>query len=83
VLKVANVQVTGQSTDAYGGRAIQSVGINGSAWKGDSGGPELAGGVQVGVASTVQNQDGSNTRGTNNYGSVASSRSWIRTTSGV
>ena len=83
VLKVANVQVTGRSTDAYGGRAIQSVGINGSAWKGDSGGPELANGVQVGVASTVQNQTGSNTRGTNNYGSVASSRSWIRTTSGV
>jgi secreted trypsin-like serine protease len=83
VLKVANVQVTGQSTDAYGGRAIQSVGINGSAWKGDSGGPELANGVQVGVASTVQNQTGSNTRGTNNYGSVAASRSWIRTTSGV
>ncbi|SDY37031.1 Trypsin [Amycolatopsis xylanica] len=82
-LKVANVQVTGRSTDAYGGRAIQSVGINGSAWKGDSGGPELSNGVQVGVASTVQNQSGSNTRGTNNYASVASSRSWIRTTAGV
>ncbi|WP_020658138.1 S1 family peptidase [Amycolatopsis benzoatilytica] len=82
-LKVANVQVTGQSTDAYGGRAIQSVGVNGSAWKGDSGGPELSGGAQVGVASTVQNQDGTNTRGTNNYASVAASRSWIRSTSGV
>jgi len=82
-LKTTNVQVTGRSTDAYGGRAIQSVGINGSAWKGDSGGPELSGGVQVGVASTVQNQDGTNTRGTNNYASVASSRSWIRSTAGV
>ena len=82
-LKTANVQVTGRSTDAYGGRAIQSVGINGSAWKGDSGGPEVANGVQVGVASTVQNQSGSNTRGTNNYASVAASRSWIRTTAGV
>jgi len=82
-LKVANVRVSGQSTDAYGGRAIQSVGINGSAWKGDSGGPQVSGGVQVGVASTVQNQSGSNTQGTNNYASVASSRSWIRTTSGV
>ncbi|WP_103336071.1 S1 family peptidase [Amycolatopsis sp. CA-126428] len=82
-LKTANVQVTGRSTDAYGGRAIQSVGVNGSAWKGDSGGPEVANGVQVGVASTVQNQSGSNTRGTNNYASVAASRSWIRTTAGV
>jgi secreted trypsin-like serine protease len=83
VLKVANVQVTGRSTDNDGGRAIQSVGINGSAWKGDSGGPEISNGVQVGVASTVQNQSGTNTRGTNNYGSVATSRSWIRSTAGV
>jgi secreted trypsin-like serine protease len=45
-LKVANVQVTGRSADAYGGRAIQSVGINGSAWKGDSGGPEISGGCR-------------------------------------
>jgi secreted trypsin-like serine protease len=82
-LKVANVQVTGRSADAYGGRAIQSVGINGSAWKGDSGGPEISGGVQVGVASTVQNQDGTYTWGTNNYASVAASRSWIRTTAGA
>lgn len=82
-LKVANVQVTGRSTDNAGGRAIQSVGINGSAWKGDSGGPEISNGAQVGVASTVQNQSGTNTRGTNNYASVAASRSWIRTTAGV
>jgi len=82
-LKVANVRVSGSSSDAYGGPAIQSVGINGSAWKGDSGGPQVSNGVQVGVASTVQNQSGSNTRGTNNYGSVASARSWIRTTAGV
>ncbi|MDT8913974.1 trypsin-like serine protease [Amycolatopsis sp. PS_44_ISF1] len=82
-LKVANVQVTGRSTDAYGGRAIQTVGVNGSAWKGDSGGPEMSNGAQVGVASTVQNQSGTNTRGTNNYASVASSRSWIRSTAGV
>lgn len=82
-LKTANVQVTGRSTDAYGGRAIQSVGINGAAWKGDSGGPQVSGDVQVGVASTVQNQSGTNTRGTNNYASVAASRSWIRSTAGV
>jgi secreted trypsin-like serine protease len=82
-LKVANVRVTGRSTDAFGGRAIQSVGINGSAWKGDSGGPEIANGFQVGVASTVQNQTGTNTTGTDNYASVATSRAWIRTTAGV
>ncbi len=82
-LKVANVRVTGSSSDAYGGPAIQSRGINGSAWKGDSGGPQVSNGVQVGVASTVQNQSGSNITGTNNYGSVASSRSWIRSTAGV
>ncbi|GAA4526565.1 S1 family peptidase [Amycolatopsis samaneae] len=82
-LKTTNVQVTGSSTDAYGGRAVQSVGINGSAWKGDSGGPEVSGGKQVGVASTVQNQDGTNTKGTNNYASVATSRSWIKSTAGV
>lgn len=82
-LKVANVKVSGRSTDAYGGRAIQSRGVDGAAWKGDSGGPELSGGVQVGVASTVQNQSGTNTRGTNNYASVANSRSWIKSTAGV
>jgi secreted trypsin-like serine protease len=82
-LKVANVRVSGSSSDAYGGPAIQSVGVNGSAWKGDSGGPQVANGVQVGVASTVQNQSGSNVTGTNNYGSVASARSWIRSTAGV
>jgi secreted trypsin-like serine protease len=83
VLKVAKVQVSGKSTDAYGGRAIQSTGVDGAAWKGDSGGPEVSGGVQVGVASTVQNQGGTNTRGTNNYASVANSRDWIKSTAGV
>lgn len=82
-LKTAEVNVVGQSTDAYGGPAVQSEGVNGSAWKGDSGGPQIADGVQVGVASTVQNQDGSNVNGTNNYSSVAASREWIRQTAGV
>jgi secreted trypsin-like serine protease len=82
VLKVANVRVTGHSTDAFGGRAIASVGVNGSAWHGDSGGPEVSGGVQVGVCSTGVNS-GSNPQGTQNYASVASSRSFIRSTAGV
>jgi len=82
VLKTANVQVTGRSTDAYGGRAIASRGINGAAWHGDSGGPEVSGGLQVGVASTAGNS-GSNPQGVQNYASIAASRSWIRSTTGV
>ncbi|YAL83208.1 S1 family peptidase [Dermacoccaceae bacterium W4C1] len=53
VLKTADVEVSGFTTDAFGGRAISSDGINGSAWKGDSGGPQFADGKQVGVASTA------------------------------
>jgi secreted trypsin-like serine protease len=82
VLRTANVRVTGRSTDAYGGRAIASTGVNGAAWHGDSGGPEVSGGVQVGVASTAGNS-GSNPQGVQNYASVAASRSWIRSTAGV
>ncbi|WP_191983992.1 S1 family peptidase [Amycolatopsis eburnea] len=81
-LKTANVRVTGTSTDAYGGKAIASQGIDGSAWHGDSGGPQLSNGVQVGVCSTGSNS-GSNPQGTQNYASVASSRSWIQQTAGV
>lgn len=82
VLKVANVRVTGASSDAFGGRAIASVGVNGAAWHGDSGGPEVSNGVQVGVCSTGNNS-GSNPQGTQNYASVASSRSFIGSTAGV
>ncbi|MEC3978334.1 S1 family peptidase [Amycolatopsis sp. H20-H5] len=81
-LKTANVRVTGTSTDAFGGQAIASQGINGASWHGDSGGPQLSGGVQVGVCSTGSNS-GSNPQGTQNYASVAKSRSWIKTTTGV
>lgn len=48
-LKTAQVTVVDQSSDAYGGPAVQSEGVN----------------------------------GTNNYGSVAASREWIRQTAGV
>ncbi|WP_026361302.1 S1 family peptidase [Amycolatopsis nigrescens] len=81
-LKTADVKVTGSSTDAYGGKAIQSEGINGAAWKGDSGGPQISDGKQVGVASTVEHQ-GDDPNGVNNYASVATSRSWIQETAGV
>jgi secreted trypsin-like serine protease len=82
VLKTATVQVTGTSTDAYGGRAIASRGVSGAAWHGDSGGPQIANGVQVGVCSTGNNS-GHDPNGTQNYASVASSRTFIRNTAGV
>lgn len=78
VLKTATVRVTSTSqTDAYGGQAIGSTRINGNAWRGDSGGPQVYNGAQVGVASTADGQS------RQYYGSVAYNRSWIRTTAGV
>jgi secreted trypsin-like serine protease len=82
ILKTATVRVTGSSSDAYGGRAIASVGVSGSAWHGDSGGPQIYNGVQVGVCSTGTN-NGHQTNGTQNYASVATSRTFIRNTAGV
>lgn len=83
VLKVATVQVTGSSTDAAGGKAIASKGVDGASWHGDSGGPEVdASGKQVGVCSTGENS-GHDPQGTQNYGSVANSRQWIKDTAGV
>jgi secreted trypsin-like serine protease len=76
-LKTATVRVTGLSRDAFGGQAIASTRINGNAWRGDSGGPQVYNGLQVGVASTA---DGVTRQ---NYGSVAFNRSWIRSVSGV
>ena len=78
VLKTATVRVTSTNvTDAYGGRAIRSTAISGNAWRGDSGGPQVYNGAQVGVASTA---DGTSTQ---NYGSVAYNRSWITQVAGV
>jgi secreted trypsin-like serine protease len=78
VLKTAQVRVTSLSaSDAYGGPAIASTRVTGNAWRGDSGGPQTYNGQQVGVASTA---DGSSRQ---YYGSVAASRSWIRSTAGV
>ncbi|MBB4685117.1 S1 family peptidase [Amycolatopsis jiangsuensis] len=81
-LKTADVEVTGSSTDAFNGKAIASKGVTGASWHGDSGGPQLADGVQVGVCSTGENS-GSDKNGTQNYASVASSRDWIKQTAGV
>ncbi|GAB3910077.1 trypsin-like serine protease [Kibdelosporangium lantanae] len=82
VLKTATVEVTGSSTDAFGGQAIASKGVDGAAWHGDSGGPQIAYGVQVGVCSTGENS-GHDPNGTQNYASVAASRDFIKQTAGV
>ncbi|MFG1607254.1 S1 family peptidase [Actinoplanes sp. NPDC049265] len=77
-LKTATVRVTSTNqTDAYGGRAIGSTRVNGNAWRGDSGGPQVYNGAQVGVASTAD--------GTANqyYGSVAYNRAWITQVAGI
>jgi secreted trypsin-like serine protease len=77
-LKTATVSVTSTNvTDAYGGRAIASTRVNGNAWRGDSGGPQVYNGAQVGVASTA---DGTSRQ---YYGSVAYNRAWITSTAGV
>ncbi|WP_051792962.1 S1 family peptidase [Amycolatopsis jejuensis] len=81
-LKTADVKVTGSSTDAFNGKAIASKGVTGASWHGDSGGPQLADGVQVGVCSTGENS-GSDPHGVQNYASVANSRDWIKQTAGV
>jgi secreted trypsin-like serine protease len=77
-LKTASVRVTSTNeTDNGGGRAILSSRINGAAWSGDSGGPEIYNGAQVGVASLADGQS------VQIYGSVAYNRAWITSVSGV
>ncbi|GLZ33641.1 serine protease [Lentzea sp. NBRC 105346] len=79
-LKRGAVTVTGRAKDAYGGRAVGSrwadAANGGTAGYGDSGGPQLYNGVQVGVCSTgdYTNQQ---------YASVPAHRDWIREVSGV
>ena len=78
-LPVAKVKVTGiDCVDAAQGPAICSTGMNGAASNGDSGGPEMAGGQEVGVCST-----GDQHTKTAQYASVAANRSWIKQVAGV
>lgn len=76
-LKVADVYVTGACRDAYGGSAICARRGNGITAGGDSGGPMMANGVQVGVASTSDRQT------TTAYTNVTAYRSWIQSIAGV
>jgi secreted trypsin-like serine protease len=76
-LKVANVTVTGGCRDAYNGSAICARRGNGITAGGDSGGPMMANGVQVGVASTSDRQT------TTAYTNVTAYRSWIQSVASV
>ncbi|MFE4658286.1 S1 family peptidase, partial [Streptomyces hydrogenans] len=71
-LKVANVTVTGGCRDAYSGSAICARRGDGITAGGDSGGPMMANGVQVGVASTSDRQTKTA------YTNVTAYRSWIQ-----
>ncbi|GGP95604.1 S1 family peptidase [Streptomyces roseolilacinus] len=76
-LKVADVIVSGACRDAYNGSAICARRGNGITAGGDSGGPMMANGVQVGVASTSDRQT------TTAYTNVTAYRSWIQSIAGV
>ncbi|MFJ8588794.1 S1 family peptidase [Streptomyces sp. NPDC093595] len=76
-LKVADVIVTGACRDAYNGSAICARRGNGITAGGDSGGPMMAGGVQVGVASTSDRQT------TTAYTNATAYRAWIQSVAGV
>ncbi|ANJ05757.1 trypsin-like serine protease [Streptomyces parvulus] len=76
-LKVANLTVTNGCYDAYYGQAICARPGDGITAGGDSGGPMMAGGVQVGVASTSDRQS------TTAYTNVTAYRSWIQSVAGV
>ncbi|MFG3254845.1 S1 family peptidase [Streptomyces sp. NPDC048172] len=77
LLKYANVTVTGGCSDAYGGNAICARRGDGITAGGDSGGPMMANGAQVGVASTSDRQT------TTAYTNVTRYRSWIQSIAGV
>ncbi|MFD4631009.1 S1 family peptidase [Streptomyces sp. NPDC058284] len=77
LLKVADVVVTGGCRDAYQGQAICARRGNGITAGGDSGGPMMGNGVQVGVASTSDRQT------TTAYTNVTAYRSWIQSIAGV
>ena len=76
-LKTASVRVTStSSSDYFGGRAIRSRSISGTAGYGDSGGPQFYRGRLVGVCST-----GDYTYQT--YASISANRRWIADVAGV
>ncbi len=80
----ATVNLTGRTTDAYGGTAQHVTGVNGAANHGDSGGALTVNGSVVAVCSTGDEADpGSNINAGSNYAVLSQSASWIRSTAGV
>jgi hypothetical protein len=78
-LKTATVKVTDvDCEDGMGGQAICTTGVDGAALNGDSGGPEMDNGVEVGVCST-----GDLETETQEYASVAANRDWIKEVANV
>ncbi|XAS67072.1 trypsin-like serine protease [Micrococcaceae bacterium Sec5.7] len=86
-LKTANVMVSSQGTDTYGGPSVRTQSQTGHTLGGDSGGPLIVGGKLVGVLSTssiLPPQNPSDyTRYYNDHASVARNLSWITSVSGV
>ncbi|NJC24291.1 secreted trypsin-like serine protease [Arthrobacter pigmenti] len=81
-LKTAQVSITAYSSDAYGGPALQTYGQDGQVFKGDSGGPLMVNGQQVGVLSTGSGDPDTYDRPAN-YSEVSNAMSWITSISGV
>jgi secreted trypsin-like serine protease len=76
-LKVAKVEFDGLTKDYKGGQALNLTKIDGIAAGGDSGGPAVFNGAQVGVAST------SNRWSNTQYTAVANYVSWIKKVAGL
>ncbi|GAA1345772.1 S1 family peptidase [Arthrobacter roseus] len=82
LLKHASVKITGGSYDAYNGPAVETYGVDGQVYKGDSGGPLMVGGQQSGVLSTGGGNPDSIYRYAN-YAYVYHAMPWITSVSGV
>lgn len=73
----ADVSILGETSDAYGGRAIHLEGVNGASNHGDSGAPLVVNGQIVGVCSTGDSADpGSDIHAGSNYANLTDSRQW-------
>ncbi len=81
-LKHADVTVTGGSYDAYNGPAVETYGVDGQVYKGDSGGPLIVNGEQVGVLSTGGGNPDSIYRYAN-YAYVYHAMPWISSVTGI
>jgi secreted trypsin-like serine protease len=84
VLKQATTDVySSANPDGDGGPGLSSwsLGSTGGAYRGDSGGPLLVGGVQVGVISRINGT--ASASAFNDHASVGRHRAWIRSVAGV